>query len=272
LLLEGEPAFHTTVGLPLTPSAELQALLNDLVKQYKDGLANFQININLQALTIATAILLTIGRADSLRLFGNSIPVSWLHFLVPMFLLYLWLVFGFTLHELIWGRIRGVDVVQTLHVADSRLLEYQKAIFHDAGFIDGWIITFVDAHIDEPAEKYSGLSSGLASSSAFFVVFLGTLVAANHATMLATLSIGCRRYLRSTKMWLYWYYLLPMIPLTILIASHLQFAYGGDNRNWLQLYVAAGGAFLMALLLWLSIIVDRNSEIEPPPSALPEEG
>jgi hypothetical protein len=112
-------------------------VLDDVVKQYKDGLLNFQINTNLQALTIGTAILLTIVRADSLKLFGNSIPVSLLHFFVPMFWLCLWLSFGFSLHELIWDRIRGVNLMSTLHASDSLLLEYKKTVLHDASFIDG---------------------------------------------------------------------------------------------------------------------------------------
>src|SRR5262249_38742225 len=79
----------------------------------------------------------------------------------------------------------------------------------------------------------------------------------------AILPIGCRRYLPGTSMQrLLWYYLAPLLPLLVLLLSHFQFAYGGANRNWLQLYVAALTVPLMAVLVWLSMTVDRKFDPE----------
>jgi len=89
---------------------------------------------------------------------------------------------------------------------------------------------------------------------------LGTLVSAAHASMMAIVSIGCRRYLSTpTSRRLFGYYTLPLVPLGVLIVSHFQFAFGGGNGNWLQLYVAAATTPFMAFLLWLSVVIDQSS-------------
>lgn len=239
---------------------ELRGLLDYQLKDYKANLARFEANIGLQALFVLIAVLLTIRRSDSLNLFGNSIPLSWLHLFVPAFMLYLWCMFGFLLHDLISARIRGVELIKALQLPT---LEYQKAMFRDAGFLDGWFVAFID-QVDMVGKKiagkdYSGISHTFAvSSGGFLLVGLGTLVSAAHASIIAITSIGCRRYLRprSTR-WLFWYYALPFGLAMFLLVSHVQFAYGGPNRNWLQVYIALATIPLAAFLMWLSMVVDR---------------
>jgi len=158
-----------------------------------------------------------------------------------------------TLHELIWGRIRGVELINALN---RPIVEYQKAIFHDAGIIDGWFLSFVDT----PSKHYSGINQAFSPmTGVFLLLMLGTFISAAHASTLAIVSFGYRRYLRTgSHRWLYWYYLLPLVPLFFLLSSHVLFAYGGHNRNWIHLYVAAVTIPLLLLLRWLPAAVDKT--------------
>ncbi len=111
-------------AVQVQPGADLAPLLDSYIKDYKGTLLRLDANITLQALLIVTTVLLIIRRSDSLNLFGNSIPLSWLHFFVPLLALALWLGLGFILHELIWSRIRGVEIIKALHPSN---MELQKA-------------------------------------------------------------------------------------------------------------------------------------------------
>src|SRR6266849_2708795 len=156
-----------------TPQAtrEVQELLDYQLKDYRAGLDRFTSNLQLQAVVIIVTILLIIRRSDSLNVLDNLIPLSWLHFFVPALLIYLWLGFGFTLGDLIWGRIRGLELITALH---RPTMQYQKALFRDAGFIDGWFLTFVDKSGNG---EYSGIKLSFATTAGFLVLVLGTLVA-----------------------------------------------------------------------------------------------
>jgi len=233
---------------------DLSTLLDSYNKDYKATLLRLDNNISLQAILIVLTVLLIIRRSDSLSLFGNSIPLSWLHFFIPLLAIALWLGVGFILHELIWGRIQGVQIIKALRRPH---VELQKALFRDAGFIDGWFVTFIGA-------DYSSINPSFkAGTAGVLVLLLATLVSAAHASLLAIVSIGSRRYIPgASRQRLLWYYLAPLLPLLVLLLSHFQFAYGGANRNWLQLYVAALTVPLMAILLWLSMTIDRKFDRE----------
>src|SRR2546425_12218234 len=74
-------------GLKSTSSpqeADLVRLLEYQHKDYKANLTKLDTNINLQALMVLVTVLLILRRADSLNLIRNSIPLSWLHVVVPV--------------------------------------------------------------------------------------------------------------------------------------------------------------------------------------------
>jgi hypothetical protein len=79
---------HPTDDLAWVKVATNQAYLKELfdlqLKEYKAGLVKLDAYLGLQALLVATTVLVIIRRSDSLNLFGNSIPLSWLHFFIPM--------------------------------------------------------------------------------------------------------------------------------------------------------------------------------------------
>jgi len=239
----------------------LKQTLDYAVQDYKESLGKLNSNIVLQALLVGIAILLVIRRSDDLTLFDNHIPLSWLHFFLPILLVYAWLSFGFTLHALIDDRVRGANIIQKVSELDPGfqvVADFQKARFQDAGFVDGWFISFVEK---KGSAQYSGIYSTKPffslSTPIFLIVVMGTLVTATNASILAITAIGCRRYLNLGRYPLVLYYLAPLLPLVFLLVSHFQFAYGGDNRNKLQLYAGFAIPLMMMILLGLSAFFDR---------------
>jgi lysophospholipase L1-like esterase len=242
-----------------TTGVTLKEVFDYQLKDYKSELDGFDANVKLQALFIVFTLLLILRRSDSLNIFGNQLPLQWLHLFAPIVLLYLWLNFGFLLHGLIQSRLLGVDILNRLSPSTAYL---GKSLFRDSGFIDGWFLSFVDSKASGIGD-FSGIDRNSGPSTAgFLLLVLGTLVSATHACLIAITFIGCRRYLRQpSSRFLLVYYLLPLVPLALLVASHIQFAYGGSNRNYIQLYIAFMTIPLVAVLLWISIIVDR--EVDP---------
>lgn len=229
---------------------DLKDVLEYRLADYRVNLDRFEANLGLQAVLVVVTVLLLVRRTETLKLFGNDVPLRWLHVFVPMMLTYYWLRFGFLLDELIESRIRGVGIARELFSE-----ELAKSLFVDASFVDGWIMAFVDGG----DVNYSGVDPSFTLGTAFFLVtILGSIAAANHASVLALVSAATRRYIDTRSAhWYRFYYSLPLIPLALIIASHFQFAYGGHNRNWLQVYVALVTAALMVLLHWLGIQTDQ---------------
>ena len=107
-------------------------------------------------------------------------------------MLYLWLSFGFTFHELIQQRIRGLEEIQSLKLPSDVLMHY-RSLYRDASFVDGWFVAFVGP--DQAAIDFSKGTIG------FLLVSLGLVVSIAHACTLAVASIGSRRYLLVGSKW-----------------------------------------------------------------------
>ena len=234
-----------------------EEVFDNEVKEYKAKLNLLDTNIKLQGLFVVFTVLLLLRRSDTLNLFGNQIPLQWLHLFAPLIMIYLWLNFGFLLDYLIYTRLWGVQEITGFH----KELDHQgKLLFQDSGFVDGWFLTYVDRGCKN---GYSGINpNSWRPTGILLVAVFGTLFSATHACILGITFVGCRRYLRQRfpKRFLGVYYLLPLIPLTVLLVSHFQFAYGGHNRNRMQWYISLLTIPLFVLLLWISVLVDRKVE------------
>jgi hypothetical protein len=246
----------------------LKELFDHTLNDYKAELARLDTNLSAQALLIATAVLVIIRRSDSLNFFGNSIPLSWLHAFIPILLVFLFMAFGYISHRLIAGRMLGIEIgcalpgqLQSCGLSGSS--PYQE-LFRDASWIDGWYTAFIDT--DDVNGNVSGIDRTYSGFIRILLILvLGTFTAAAHASALAMVSIGCRRYFATRQVrLLVCYYLLPLLPLTFLVVNHFLFAYGGPHRNLYQLYVAIVSVPLMAFLLWLSARIDKTSYPENP--------
>lgn len=252
------PWMGSTTDPELAPGSivSLKEAFDYQLKDYKSKLDRLDANIKLQALFVVFTVLLVLRRSDSLNLFGNQLPLQWLHLFVPAVMIYLWLSFGFLLDDLIYSRLWAVRALEEFSRATSH---HGKLLFQDSGFVDGWFLTFVDTKGLKIGD-YSGIDqNSRASTATLLLIIFGTLLSATHACIVSMALIGYRRYVRRLfRRFLLSYYLLPLIPIAILIVSHLQFAYGGSNRNFMQLYIASMTIPLCGILLLLSVIVDRR--------------
>jgi hypothetical protein len=271
--LKGWPPHFLPSGTTVD-SSNLKDLFDHTLSDYKAGLAALDTNLSAQALVVATAVLVIIRRSDSLNFFGNSIPLSWLHAFIPILLLYLFMAYGNISHRLIASRTLGVQLACALSLShqdaaateavrlDERVAKCgtgnpRRELLRDASWIDASYVSFIDT------EQLN--VSGIDRTYAFYIkiimiIVLGTQTAAAHASTLAIVSIGCRRYFTTRhKRRLVWYYVLPLGPLIFLGVAHFLFAYGGPHRNTYQLYVVAVSVALMAFLLWLSAKIDSTS-------------
>jgi hypothetical protein len=274
--LNGWPPHFPTSDTTVEPSS-LKDLFDHTLSDYKVGLTALNATLSAQALVVATAVLVIIRRSDSLNFFGNSIPLSWLHAFIPILLLYLFMTYGNISHRLIASRMLGVELACALSLApqhmgatkalrlDEALAECGKGnprreLLRDAGWIDAWYISFIDTE----RLNVSGIDRKYAVYiKIVMIIVLGTQIAAAHASTLAIVSIGCRRYFTTRqKRHLMWYYVLPLGPLIFLGVANFLFAYGGPHRNTYQLYVVAVSIALMAFLLWLSVKIDSTSHPE----------
>jgi hypothetical protein len=240
---------------------KLKDIFDERLKQYRSNIDQFYSNLQLQALFTFLCLLLVLSRSNSLQVFGNNVPLRWLHMFIPAVMLYLWLSFGFLLDDLIKDRINGAQMIEQLTPSNATLA---KRMLRDSRFIDGWIVTFVDpprppGRVGPYYGAYSGINHNAEAGTAVFLLsLLGTWVAAAHAATLATVSVGARRYLRTARLNpIAPYYLLPLIPFAFFVVSHYQFAYGGPNRNYVQPLIAAVAVVLYLAMLWLSVTVDR---------------
>jgi len=256
----GTKSQQITVVKDSAGGLELKEIFEFKLTDYKANVAKFEANLKLQAFLILISLLLVLRRSDTIDVFNNKVPLHWLHVMLPLATLFVWLEFGFLLDDLIEGRIRLVAMMKSFGTAHSI---HAQSLLHDAGFIDGWTMTFIDKEDAETGHgTYSGIDLKSNRGTAFFLVsVLGTWVALSHASVLAMTAIGIRRYLNAEiRMLRRMYYCLPMLPLLIFILSHWQFAYGGNNPNWMQVYVAFAAIPALAYLLWLSVKVDQSAE------------
>ncbi|WP_303277713.1 SGNH/GDSL hydrolase family protein [Flavivirga aquimarina] len=228
---------------------------NYFLKEYKENLNFLDNNLKLQALLMIIAFLLVLRNSDKLSFFSNEVPLRWLHLFVPILLIYLWLKFGFLLDNLIEGRIEAVELVKNTEM-NSENSATIKTLFSDAGFIDGWMLSFIDT----TTTNYSGIDGNSKASSRFFLIAtLGLFISTGHACILAITIIGFRRYTRlKYKYWLTGYYLVPLVPLSLLLASHLQFVYGGKNDPAIPIFTFISTWPMVFFLTWVSVKIDEK--------------
>src|SRR5262245_56245067 len=169
------PAPYESPHLVKNAAFNFKDLFEYQFKSYTAELSRLDANLSAQALVVATAILVIIRRSDSLNFFGNSIPLSWLHFFIPILLVYLFMAFGYISNDLIWGRMRGVEITNAFPQLGS---EY-KSLFRDAGWIDAWLVSFVDSDAHNYSDiKLEDTSFSKKTLSIVLVAVLGTLISA----------------------------------------------------------------------------------------------
>ncbi len=243
-------------------AAKLEKAFDYQLKHYQELLKTFETNLFTQAAFIIFGIL-TLFRKDpefEVPIIKLKLQRSWLYFLVPITLLFLWLRFGFLLDSLIKTRLYGWELFWQL--ADSPTKEYLRsgaALFEDSGFMDGWFAWFRTEHMIDKNAK--------ALVEIIFPTVFGLLLGANHAMILALSDIGNFRVQNevSSRPWLR--YLLRAVPPVLfffLVISHVLFYVGGHNPNWFQSVIVGFAISIFVVLVALT----RSREAVAPEAAL----
>jgi hypothetical protein len=155
-------------------------------------------------------------------------------------LMYLWLRFGFRLDDLIEWRSEAWAIL--LRAGTSK----RASAFNDSGFVDGWFMCF------RPTEHGIKRDSAIGSILVFLAVY-PLLLAAGHAWIVYLLIAGARIYLgghQQSFLIAFIVWTLPWLATVMIVGSHWQFRYDGDNPNWIQGVVLAI-AFLVFCFLVL---------------------
>lgn len=229
----------------------LEKLFDYQLKQYQASLATLQTNLYLQAAFILFGLLVMFSTDETFELpvIKVTLQRSWLHFIVPAILLFLWLRFGFLLDGLIKTRLYGWELFLRLApTGDKEYVRSGGALFEDAGFMDGWFALFRSSRdhlIDPKLVDFNKL---------IFPSVFGILLAANHAWILGLAYIGYvrlpKKKQRQTVLRMI-LLLLPWFMFLILLASNILFYLGGPNPNWFQIVVPSIAVVLLFLLIFL---------------------
>lgn len=245
MLQFGREDVRTAVATPRVAPAAAPIIVDrvdELRQAYTARHETLQRNFLLQFVFVVIALLVAVRAGNSVKIpaLGLTLPATWLCFVIPVVLLYLWLEFGFVLDDLIKWRAEAWTRL-------SEMGETNRASgFNDGGYIDGWFMSF------RPLQ-HSIQTTFLLGSVFFFCLMYCPLLAANHACALILLFIGARRSLSNipdpSLLHKVTVRIFPWLALSVLIMSHLQFRYGGPNPNWMQPVVGVLVLILAGLLL-----------------------
>jgi hypothetical protein len=231
------------------------------LKEYQASLATLQTNLYLQAAFIIFGLLVLFGAPSSQEKNEQvkeqagdeafELPVlrvrlyrSWLYFIVPAILLFLWLRFGYLLDSLIKTRLYCWELfLRSTPTASKEYIRSGGALLEDSFFMDGWFALFRpnETLIDQTLVNFNQV---------IFPSVFGVLLAANHALILGLAYTGYAR--RPKKRERHAALLLLWFMFLILVLSHVLFYLGGPNPNWLQILVAGIAVVLLFLLTHFS--------------------
>jgi hypothetical protein len=214
---------------PAVANETAQALFEKQLETYKEGLAAFVSNMQLQAAVTVVALMLLCRQSTKMEvpMLGMEVSISWLHFLVPVIGAYLWVMFGYQLNALIDQRLTLWSLLDFLQDNKNDVLLTKRNLLADSGFIEAW---FISSWPKETLTQETNLTKIM------FGIFFGGFLGLAHASVVVTLWAGGRRFL--VKDYRLLAGTLPVFFLALIIATHFQFAYQGHNPNWFQLAIA----------------------------------
>jgi hypothetical protein len=254
LALAGITALHESSTLAatflrasaLTPVKPQGDTVDELLTAYRTGVSKMRANLALQAAFVGIGLLAFTRRWAGIRVpaFGLTIPVTSLYFIVPVMLGYYWLDFGYGLDDLIKWRAAAWHQLAAVG-ATARASE-----FNDGGYMDGWFMWF--RPWEHPINADFVVLNGV-----LFCLFYCSLFAANHALTVALLVLASRYLIawieRPSGFETALVWSLPALGAFVILASHLEFRFGGHNPNWMQPIEVIEAAVLFYVLYRRSV-------------------
>ena len=225
----------------------------ELRNDYTVGLRGFRANLYWQCAAAVLGLLLAVraGAPLKIRSMALTVPVTWMCFVLPAVLVYLWLEFGFLLDDLIKWRAEAWAELSKAG-ATSR-----ASGFNDGGYLDGWFMAF------RPTEHSNDPTFRSSSVLLFYLVYCPPFII-GHACAIVLPYFGALRWLKSSdgegrdRKVIFKALLCSVVPSGVLIAAHLQFWLGGKNSNWMQPLV---GVMVIVLGAFLVFRVRRKGDV-----------
>jgi hypothetical protein len=238
-------------------------LLEQRVAIYRAKVDDLGSNLQFQVAFIVLALMLLIHRSQTMTIpvLGLEVSVAWLHVIVPLGLLYLWLRFGFLLDGCIKSRL----IAFHLFPSDVRLHPEHRtsplSLLNDDGLVDGWFLLWTRNSASH-AQYDSVVFPATGFVGPVMVIFYGGFLALSHACTIVLADVGRRRYgvASGCPKWLGF---VTSFCLGILIASHFVFTYGGHHREWMSFVIAGATAVFTFALIRLAARVDGIAKPRP---------
>ena len=239
-------------GPPLLEESDLFSIEKTIELQhnnYKSKVASLNTNTILQLLFIVVAILIVFRPKaaisnDSLRmpLLEMHLPLSWLHIIVPVGLVFLWIQFGFLLNETIAIREGNWDLIcnnigsctgRIFHMTNEQIRTLAR-LFEDAFVIDAWFFLFEAEHFMNEEQGSFTYSIKRYVTLLFLLLIYGTLLGITHASILTIPYMWVQRYFPNRRYSCLRWCLPTICYFVLILTSHWQFYEAGPRANCFQ--------------------------------------
>jgi hypothetical protein len=205
---------------------------------YRGELGDLRTNLWLQFAFMVAAFLILLKTNDEpvkIPILDREIDAKWARLVIPLILLYLYIVFGFLFDHLIQERyILWVQLDQLEHPRGGHSIHSLRMLLEDRWVMDSWFAEFHDDAIALPNLSPWG--------NRFLLTMFGLFIALQHSCALLLLTrkalpggaragAGCFATIA-----------------VIYGLSHLGFLLMGQNPNWVQVVIAGGVLALLFLV------------------------
>ena len=235
-------------------SDRLQKIFESKLAYYQSKLAGFYSTIAFTLVFCVLGIIVLLRDTDiKVPFFSDiNVPIDIMYLVIPAYLCYNWMQFGFYLHHIIEARatlfnltaaqyaIYHPDVI-SLDGTASIGYEYYYSVTHandlkDTGFLDSWFLMFQPQWFPTAQLSWSGKIVPVGT-----MITMALLQGISHGLQLALPLNWIPRFKPKNKK----AYIPALVLLLIIIflvgSSHLGFYYTGRNPNWIQFWILASG-------------------------------
>jgi hypothetical protein len=235
-----------------TEAEVVKAIFESKVDLLSASTASLRQNMILQVVFVIFGFLALTGHAKvfELPVINMKLPLSWVRYLIPAILGFLWLQFGFLLDDII--NTRSDAFVLLGFSPDLRASELSQVSLaamvanrlNESGFVDAWFLLFRSDHLIDASRRsligpiFAGTFGCLLGITHAMIVAMVARANISYAPQIATLRWLSRIAIAAS----------PFALLGALFLSNFLFYRGGDNPNWFQA-VIAGFAFFGTLII-----------------------
>lgn len=248
------------------PRVLYSMLFNSRNKHYTETLKSLKSTINNLAILVLLGLMLLYFKPSDIKLFGINIPNLALYIILPVCILYYWLLFGFSLFSAIASRESlyhiSINIENTFFdngKSSVNPIHSQKNGLQDISIIDAWsnvFLGFYEQDYNKAAEKevrfnyeYPAVTIGL------FVIF-GGLQALAMGTALLLIIYYKKRFAKESKRKII---LFEFVIFTYFILSHFTFY---EKMPYSTLYLASIWLFSSIFFLFTLNKIYKEKTIE----------